>query len=243
MSLITEALRKARQEAAQREGRERGIPHGLVVPPKRWRSGPGLALVVVIALAAALGGAGLAWWALGRRAATEASSAAPGRPVPATPAPAGAARPFPTSPAPFSPALKPPGEAPAGPEGQAERHDRAAAPAPVADTRGVEALVPPTPATVLEAAPNVSEPAPGQRSKPSEPVENARDRSFVIDANLGHVKLHLDYIVYRPGSPFAGINGQQVLIGSVIEGFQVEEIGPELVRLRDGRGTVVLRTH
>ena len=62
-------------------------------------------------------------------------------------------------------------------------------------------------------------------------------------ANLGYARLHLDYVVYRPSSPFAGINGQQVVIGSVIEGFQVEEIGPELVRLRDGRGTVVLRTH
>jgi hypothetical protein len=70
-----------------------------------------------------------------------------------------------------------------------------------------------------------------------------REREFVVDADLGHVKLHLDYVVYRPGSPFAGINGQQVVIGTVIEGFQVEEIGPESVRLRDARGTVVLRTH
>jgi hypothetical protein len=70
-----------------------------------------------------------------------------------------------------------------------------------------------------------------------------REREFVVDAELGYAKLHLDYVVYRPGSPFAGINGQQVMIGSVIEGFQVEEIGPELVRLRDRRGTVVLRTH
>jgi hypothetical protein len=76
------------------------------------------------------------------------------------------------------------------------------------------------------------------------PAERApREREFVVDADLGYAKLHLDYVVYRPGSPFAGINGQQVMIGSVIEGFQVEEIGPELVRLRDRRGQVVLRTH
>jgi len=74
-------------------------------------------------------------------------------------------------------------------------------------------------------------------------VSGPRERTFVVDADLGSAKLHLDYVVYRPGSPFAGINGQQVVIGTVIEGFQVEEIGPESVRLRNDRVTVVLRTH
>jgi hypothetical protein len=88
VSLISEALRKARQEAARREGRDRGIPHGLIVPPKRWRSGPGLALVVAIALAAAVGGAAVAWWTLGRRATTETSRTAAALPATSTPAPA-----------------------------------------------------------------------------------------------------------------------------------------------------------
>jgi hypothetical protein len=65
----------------------------------------------------------------------------------------------------------------------------------------------------------------------------------VLDADLGTVKLHLDYIVYRSKDPFASINGQQVTIGSIIEGFTVEEIDLEVVRLRDSRGTVVLRAH
>ena len=246
MSLVSEALRKARQEAAQREGRDRGIPHGLVVPPKRWRSGPGLALVVAIALAAAIAGAAVAWWTLGRRATPEASSAAPGRPAPATPAPA--VNPQATAP-PFDAAARAEFEplaahaAPA-PHATAKARSLGAAPTPqeqaastiAATTAGPQALSGDGQSgTSAAAEQSVTHPGPAERAP--------REREFVIDADLGRVKLHLDYIVYRPGSPFAGINGQQVAIGSVIEGFQVEEIGPELVRLRDGRGTVVLRTH
>ena len=65
----------------------------------------------------------------------------------------------------------------------------------------------------------------------------------MLDADLGKVKLHLDYIVYRSKDPFASINGQEVVIGSIIEGFTVEEIAPESVRLRHARGAVVLRAH
>jgi hypothetical protein len=245
MSLITEALRKARQEAAQREGRERGIPHGLVVPPKRWRSGPGLALVVAIALAAAVAGAAVAWWTLGRHATTEASRTAAALPAPATPAPSTK----------LQAAALPP-DTPA--RGERETFAAHAVPAPQAPEKSGSAAVVQTPQVGRPTS--MTEPA---ESEPSHGTEEAREgevgerpvthkgsvergpreREFVIDADLGHTKLHLDYVVYRPSSPFAGINGQQVMIGSVIEGFQVEEIGPELVRLRDARGTVVLRTH
>jgi hypothetical protein len=242
MSLITEALRKARQEAAQREGRERGIPHGLVVPPKRWRSGPGLALVVAVALAAAFAGAAVAWWTLGRHATTEASrtAAAPATPAPATELQAAALPPDTTG------------------QGELERFAAHAAPAPQTPGESRSPAVVPTPQ--VGGPTSMTEPA---ESEPGHGAEEAREggvgerpvthqgsaerapreREFVIDADLGHTKLHLDYVVYRPSSPFAGINGQQVMIGSVIEGFQVEEIGPDLVRLRDPRGTVVLRTH
>jgi hypothetical protein len=236
MSLVSEALRKARQEAAEREGRQRGIPRGLAVPPKRWRSGPGLALALPIALAAAGVGAAITWWTLGDRPADETARVE-------TPVPAGAAQPLHISPSSLPPAVKPPGEAPAAPAGQAERHDRAMVLVGEAQTPADAAHVPPTPATVLAGVPNVSEPTARQRGKLLEPIESARERSFVIDADLGHAKLHLDYIVYRPGSPFAGINGQQVVIGTMIEGLQVDEIGPEFVRLHNDRGTVVLRTH
>jgi hypothetical protein len=246
MSLITEALRKARQEAAKREGRERGIPHGLVVPPKRWRSGPGLALIVAIALAAAVAGAAAAWWTLGRRATMETPSTAAVLPAPATPAPATnlqAAAPLPDTTARGEPETVAAHVAPAPHATQESqllavvRTPQVHGPTPM--TQPATGPLPAHGAEQAEDSAAAERPVTHQGSAERAP----REREFVIDADLGHVKLHLDYVVYRPGSPFAGVNGQQVIIGSVIEGFQVEEIGPELVRLRDGRGTVVLRTH
>jgi hypothetical protein len=233
MSLVSEALRKARQEAAEREGRERGIPRGLVVPPKRWRSGPGLALATLIALAAAIAGAGLAWWALSRAVAA------------------------PSVPAGFAPATATPSVSSAQNGRQpAERRTTTASAARDQD-RTLAAVAPPPPQGAAAVAttsltpqttPGSTQPeavtAAEKPGKQPERVEGgSRERSFVVDADLGYAKLHLDYVVYRPGSPFAGINGQQVIIGSAIEGFQVEEIGPEFVRLRDRRGALVLRVH
>jgi len=246
MSLISEALRKARQEAAQREGRDRGIPHGLVVPPKRWRSGPKLALVVAIALAAAIAGAAVAWWTLGRRVTTDGSRTAAALPAPATPAPAINLQ-----------ATAPPWDTAAPRDLEPVAAHAASAPHATATARSLAVVRTPQANGPTPMTESVAGSQPAHGAEPAEegaateepvthqvPAERApREREFVIDANLGHVKLHLDYVVYRPGSPFAAINGQQVMIGSVIEGFQVEEIGPELVRLRDGRGTVILRTH
>ncbi|OYW05772.1 MAG: hypothetical protein B7Z61_04985 [Acidobacteria bacterium 37-71-11] len=79
------------------------------------------------------------------------------------------------------------------------------------------------------------------RQTPVTAAAGGRERTFGLDADLGYAKFHLDYIVYRSKAPFAGINGQQVMIGSIIEGFTVEEIGPDDVRLRDAKGSVVLR--
>lgn len=239
MSLVTEALRKARQEAAEREGRQRGIPRGLVVPPRRWRTGRGPALALLVAAAAAAGAAGT-WWLLGRRA----PSVLPGVPAP-TVVPATVPHALPAQPGATHPTEGPPPTVPAG--------TRPVAPADVGASTGGAAVTPQhiaaVPAPVSESRPAAASghtTAADAKTKPGgyqEPSDVGRERRFVVDANLGYAKLHLDYIVYRPGSPFAGINGQQVVIGTVIEGFQVEEIGPESVRLRDSRGTVVLRTH
>ncbi len=233
MSLVSEALRKARQEAAEREGRERGIPRGLVVPPKKWRSGPGLALAILIALAAAISGAGIAWWALSRPAQ--------GPPVPAALAATAAGPSVAPAQAPRQPP-EPPTSLASAAKGRERPPGAGATPQPQAADE--TAPVSPAPQSSPGSAPHSSETGAAQPGLQPERAEGGSgERSFVVDAELGHIKLHLDYVVYRPGSPFAGINGQQVIIGSVIEGFRVEEIGPETVRLRDNRGTVVLRTH
>jgi hypothetical protein len=243
MSLVSEALRKARQEAAEREGRERGIPRGLVVPPKRWRSGPGFALAILIPLAAAIAGAGLAWWALSRRSTPATADIGISRPARGVPAPAALE---PASAAPPSAAAQG-GPHPAEPPASAARvqaHALAAVATPHPQMAAVVATTGPASQTIPGSAQPGSGMTAEQPPKQPEWAEGGfRERSFVVDADLGYAKLHLDYVVYRPTSPFAGINGQQVIIGSVIEGFQVEEIGPESVRLRDRRGAVVLRVH
>jgi cytoskeletal protein RodZ len=241
MSLVSEALRKARQEAAKREGRERGIPRGLVVPPKRWNSGPGLSLAILIALAAAIAGAGLAWWALGRRSTPATASIELTRPAQGPPVPS-AREPAPAAPsAAAAQGRRQPAESPAS---VAKAQDRALAAVAIPQPQGAAAVTTTSPAPQTGGAqPTSGTPAeePGKQRERAE--GGSRERSFVVDADLGYAKLHLDYVVYRPTSPFAGINGQQVIIGSVIEGLQVEEIGPESVRLHDRRGAVVLRVH
>jgi hypothetical protein len=241
MSLVSDALRKARAEAAEREGRGRGIPRALALPPKRWRSGPGLVLLLVIVVVAAVGGASVAWWALGRRT-----------PAPATTtggvAPAGPARTSPnaqatTLPSPPPASAAPPPAARPAPAAVGESAAPAATATAVPAIAGASAHAPPpAPATSGRATETGDEGRPRARaSNVGEPKTSQGERSFIIDADLGYVKLHLDYIVYRPGSPFASINGGQVMVGSLIEGFNVEEITDDFVRLHDTHGTVVLR--
>jgi len=246
MSLVSEALRKARQEAADREGRKHGIPHGLVLPPKRWRSGPGLVLAVLIPLAAAIAGAAIAWWALNRRAPATTGSVEVSRPFPPAPTPAAAPGLSGTVAGAVAQSKQEPLAAPAGQEPRGNEQARSSNAAATPQLQPVALLPLPTPAP--EPASGTGQSGPETTADQSGTQErkahaSPRERVFVVDADLGHAKLHLDYVVYRPGSPFAGINGQQVTIGSVIEGLQVDEISQEFVRLRDSRGTVVLRTH
>jgi hypothetical protein len=84
-----------------------------------------------------------------------------------------------------------------------------------------------------------TEPPPAPRGEGS----SGAQRTFVLRAPLGYATLTLDFLVYKPSAPFAGINGNQVVKGSIIEGFVVEEITADSVRLRDARGSVVLRLH
>lgn len=281
MSLVSEALRKARQEAAEKGAQQRGVVFRttVVLGPKGTRFSVGWLAVLVVAVAV-LAGAGIAWWTLSSRggpAFVERSTANPAPPaaastaalqvapvhassttVPApTPPPsraalaAGAASPAPRT-AEVQPdqAVTSPGQM----GGEATAEVQAAGPTPpltalmppVVDVSAAPPVATPeTPAAAATptrgapaAAPAVTRGAPAASGPARE-----RERSFVLDADLGTVKLHLDYIVYRSKDPFASINGQQVTIGSIIEGFTVEEIDLEVVRLRDSRGTVVLRAH
>jgi hypothetical protein len=79
--------------------------------------------------------------------------------------------------------------------------------------------------------------------EPPEPVRRGEHRTHdvLIDADLGYAKLHLDYLIHRPGSPFGRVNGHDVIVGSIVEGFTVEEITADYIKLADRRNTVILR--
>jgi hypothetical protein len=66
-------------------------------------------------------------------------------------------------------------------------------------------------------------------------------REYVLDADLGYAQLSLGYVVFRSSDPYAEINGRLVHEGWRIEGFVVEEITANTVRLRDDRGELILR--
>jgi hypothetical protein len=185
VSLINEALRKARQEEGKKERKVRGIVPSTLLG-RRTRSGSGLAVTVMVVLAAAVGGAAATWWLLGGR-----TGATVARREASTPAlTAATAAPSPT-PAPTNEAENPVTQRVAG------------APAPAFPRHELGAGVPQPTASVASHAPEQQAavaPAPGspQESAPAGPHE----RVYVLDAHVGNVKLHLDYIVYRPSAPF-----------------------------------------
>ena len=254
MSLITEALRKARREAAETGARQPGPALSSTLPPASGGSRMGLGFVLggLITMGAAIAGGGLVWWALDHRAPPEPDAALgqgstrsaaavvthPSTPEPSSPpAPAmpsatgtvtvgtatdAALEPTPaTLDEPAVPAASTPG---------AETRRQDGSPPPPADDSPAQRPVTHPPAT--PAAPRQPDPEP-----PTAPAA----RSFVLDAELGYASLHLDYIVFRPGASFAGINDHEVVEGSIIDGFLVETIERDRVTLSDAAGHVILR--
>ncbi len=241
MSLINEALRKARQEAVGR-----GMPAPPALQQPRSRLGAGLVLGAAIALAAALAGAAAVWWLVGGGGQSDADAvASPTRGAVAETAPRQA-------PAAAQPSrARPSQHGVAGPEDEAPtgvRPDVARDSAPTRipqpppedtsrlDVAGIEA----TADGAAESA------ATDDRSPHQTPTQRpvgwrAGERDYVLEADLGGTTLSLDFIVYRAEDPFAEINGTEVHEGSVIEGFVVDRIERDRVVLRDGDGPLLLR--
>jgi hypothetical protein len=236
VSLIGDALRRARQEHVEREATERGvlIRRVDVAPRAAPRTSRAVGLTAAASLVGALGLAAAAWWWLPphlRNAIPSPGTAANGRPtsapaeLPAAAAPHDATSPVPAPRAAAGAPDSPP-RRPAAQERAAQRLERpavAAGPAASAHTgaRRVDGSA-----------------ASGEPAKPAH-----GQRVYVLDAELGYAHLHLDYLVYKPGAPFGRINGQQVVIGSIVDGFRVDDIGPDAIRLEDSRGPLLLRVH
>ena len=231
MSLVSEALRKARQEAAAREAARRGgvVRSGLVAPSTRRSLTPRLLLLAALVIVAGLAGALGAWLVLGRGLQPATAGHRSGSPesVPAPSPPGGDVRAGAGTPAAST--------APALAAGQPE-------PARSPAAQGV--VPPPAVATwpsPRQSAKTLPTPRTGAAGGAPHTPPTGVDRTFVLDADLGRVRLHLDFIVYKPSAPFAGINGAQVVPGSIVEGLVVEEIGRDFVGLRDGGRTVTLK--
>lgn len=228
MSLISDALRKARQEAAEREAKERGLETPVVAGywKRGGRLGAGLVLGAVIALGAAVVGGCLVWWVLADRS-DAAAVEAPDREgqavvevVETVPAQLNGDQTPDQSVEAMAPAASPGDDVPQiAFEGDTvsgtDAIDRVSE-----GTEGVPTEFP------LPASTSSGDDAGGE---------------FVAEAHIGDITLTLDYLVYRTENPFAQVNGRDVRVGSVIEDFVVEAITTDSVVLTRDQTKIVLR--
>ena len=247
MSLINDALRKAHKAASEHAAQKPELPfRGMRVhPPRRSRPGFGLIVISLIAFAAGLTGATVAWWAADRQGEPEARAQV---------APRAAAVEIENGRSDASPPPTPVSEEPE--DSLAVTTDPILAPAGVQVIGTSEDPAPTQPETRTGAepssAPQTASAAETETSH-SDPIgvgvdqatasdrETPGERVFVLDADLGYASLSLDFIVFRPDDPFAEINGAEVHEGWRVEGFVVEKIEHDRVRLRDENGPLVLR--
>jgi hypothetical protein len=236
VSLINDALRKARQAAAEHEARQ---PETAFRAPKAYPSrGPrrrgGVVLLVLVAATAGLTGAALVWWTLDKG---ESAVAALDQPV------ADSTRETVADSQPVSMIRSienPPADLGGHAGNPQELRTNGAEVVDEEAVRGQTAGAANPPGGQSAAAP-LSAP----RKTPEEPPVHeqlaAGQRVFVLDADLGYASLSLGFIVARPVRPFAEINDIEVYVGSEVAGFVVEQIEPDQVTLRDARGELVLK--
>jgi len=232
MSLVSEALRKARRERAERLAHEQGRalpPTGVGEAPRR----AGLRLMAGAALAVLAGvfGGIVAWWFLAQGGDPDTTSGPPDQ---------GAAAVVAERVAVPEQAASQPVELD-GPQTErpeivprltANAESRPAVSGGVAsvEEQDVGSAEPPPTAT----------PAPVEQTSGAVPVAQG-PREFVAEARLGDVTLTLGYLVFRQTDPFAEINGTTAFVGTVVEGFRVDEIRRDRVVLSDQHGPVVIR--
>jgi hypothetical protein len=240
VSLVSEALKKAQHEAAQREAKEKGLPAPLLAahPYRARRDAPrvalwGLAAATILLLATA----GYLWFGGSSKderlpmKGENGSASAPGgaSAAPAQPAPTAAAK------------SHPGGSTVAG---EPSSHPSEGAP-PVAEIASgrpefpsVGASGPPSAATV-SAAPPAKAPSPSPPARPG-----GIERTFVRVAQLADGgQIHLGGIAWSQTAPLAYVNGRLLGVGESVAGLTVERIERDRVVLSGpgGRVTVTLR--
>ncbi|MEA2563366.1 MAG: hypothetical protein QOH06_4870 [Acidobacteriota bacterium] len=231
MSLIDEALRRARQQAAHQDAAKRDEPyrHVPVLPPMASRKRSGLNPALIGAAVALLVVAGIAFGVyLGRGSSPEPQpriAEAPSIPPVPTPEPQRPVtvqeeipeetpkpKPEPTP----APVVIAPIPAPPAPE-----------PEPTAEPVAQEPLPPPTPAPTPEPTP-----------KPV-PIPAPEVRTYVREIPLPEGgSLRLNGIAFSASQPVALINDKVLTKGESYQGFLVTDIKANLVELRNN-GTIV----
>jgi hypothetical protein len=262
MSLISEALKKARQEAARQDSLRQGVPYavGTVDPPQRRN--PLLPLLAGLGAGCLLAGLlfGGAWIAgvgpfdkPAQDQGTQAQVAqVPAVPVEATPAPAPVvteiAPPAPTPPPVATPAPEerpqPVEASPAPPVEQPairlEPHTAPIpAPAPVEEPPAVPAPAPP-PSIQIQPAPPRPVPA-----APIPQISGGLEEGKVYAGEVpvpGGGSLKLNGIAFSQDQPIVVLDGRVMGPGEVIQGFTVVEIQSDRVKLQGHGATVFVTT-
>jgi hypothetical protein len=241
MSLISDALKKARQEAARQDSLRQGVPYavGSTNAPDRSRSAPLLAgLAVGLLLAAGL--AGLFYFVRPEREVEPEARIA-------ETAPPAEVREEPVAPStqPVIPSPVPQITEPAIPE----TAPPAPVPAPIPEVRTPEPAPPqeiqpapqPQPRPETPPAPPVvvtPSPPPVQETAPPAPAPQ-ESRSYVGEVPVpGGGVLRLNGIAFSTQSPVAVLDGKVVGPGEVVQGFTVVEIRQNQVKL-EGHGETV----
>lgn len=242
MSLVSDALRKARRETARlhagRHGGTISLPGS--APPRRGWMLSGIAVGVALGLAVVLAMAVALRWppargSSGTPLATVETTDRTGPPKSPAAAPVQTERitamATPTAARGFT------FETPSSSTGTRAEH-----PVPInAPPAALPQASPPADQQELAPLPSVPSGSQAAYGVDAQRDPGPAERVFVLRADLGYVKLELDYIVYKPSAPFGRVNGQDIVPGSIVAGFLVEEIGRDFVRLRDPRGPIVLR--
>lgn len=253
MSLISDALKKARQEAARQDSLRPGLPYavGAVATPAPrapWISllaglGAGCLLAAAIFAMAFFSG----WGPFHKPAVEIQVAAAPAAPTPAAPAPQPVTAPPPEPVAVVeAPAPKPAPEPP-------KREPEAVQPAPQAQTPPAAAVTPhsapetaPAPQPAVEApapAPAPVMPAPAPATPPQSAPEGGLVEGNTYTGELpvpGGGSVKLNGIVYSPDHPIAVLDGRVMGPGENVQGFTVVAIESGRVKLQGHGATVYL---
>ncbi len=236
MSLINEALKKARHEAARREAMETGQPYP-VTPrhlPRRRRGGP-LPWILAGALLVALG-AGATAWLLSGRTAVQEMPAEPTEPGPEGPA---AASPDTAGSPSRDGESRPPADSPADDASRSAAREPRPEPTPdPAPADGAEIAPSPAPSAGGDVGPESL-----RRDTFGEAAATATEtgtRTYKGTARLSDGRTLSLAGVATGDEPVAVVNGRVLGLGEGVEGFILEAVDSGRATLRDGDLIVIL---